>query len=217
MSEWVVIYQYPGTAVIKPKKTHAWTRGAGFILLAIAIGGMIGPLLPMLRLESSYAVAQVLPTPIPPLRRVADEATTEFNLIIPKIGVNSPIIPGVDPNDYTNALKAGVAHSITSFFPDQDGTVYLFSHSTSADIFVKELNAVFYLLKNLVPGDTMQIHYHGKTYTYTVREKKIVNPKDISYLVPLSGTKSLILETCWPPGSTAERLLVLADLTETHE
>jgi len=229
ISQWEVIYQYPparhasracegvagrGTYIIKPKRTHEWVRGMGFILLTIALGGLFGPLIPMLRMEGSYAVAKVsapVATPTP--------QSNEFNLIIPKIGVNSPVIANVDPTSpatYDAALLAGVAHASTSFFPDQNGTVYLFSHSTSYDWFVKDLNAVFYLLKNLSVGDTVDIAYHGKTYTYSIREKKIVSPRDTSYLVPVVGQKSLILETCWPPGSTTERLLVFADLVQVH-
>ncbi len=207
MSEWVVIYQYPGTAIIRPKKSFPF-RAIGFALLAVALGGFFGPFIPMLRLETSYAVTQVLPTPTPP------PITNEFRLVIPKIGVNAPIIANVNPTNYTEALKTGVAHSSTSFFPDQNGTVYLFSHSTNYDWFVEDLNAVFYLLKNLEVGDEIVMYYQGKQYTYILREKRVVKPSEISYLVPQSGKKSLILQTCWPPGSTAQRLLLFADLTE---
>lgn len=213
MNGWVVIYKYPGMAIVKPKQTHPWARGLGFVMLAIALGGFLGPFIPAMRLETSYAVAQVLPTATPAPRVF----TNEFRLLIPKIGVNAPVIANVDPTKpetYDAALLQGVAHSSTSFLPDQDGTVYLFSHSTNYDWFVKDLNAVFYLLKNLEAGDSIEIKYHGKLYTYIIRRKKIVSPRDISYLVPTVGKKSLILETCWPPGSTAERLLVFADLTQ---
>lgn len=219
MQQWVVVYQYPGTAVVKPKRTHPWARRIGFVLLALGLGGFFGPLIPAIRLEAAYALYRVIPTPTPPLASSGADApqSQEFTLIIPKIGVNSPVIPNVDPTnpgEYDAALLTGVAHSSLSFLPDGNGTVYLFSHSTNYDWFVKDLNAVFYLVKNLETGDTIQISYHGKQYTYTIRAKKIVSPKDISYLVPTVGVSSLILETCWPPGSTAERLLVFADLTK---
>ncbi len=184
----------------------------GFVLLALGLGGFAGPFLPMLRLESSYALAQVLPTPTPSPAPVA--VTNEFRLVIPKIGVNAPVIANVDPGNpgqYAKALETGVAHASTSFLPDEDGTVYLFSHSTNYDWFVEDLNAVFYLLKNLEAGDEIEMYYRGKQYTYILREKRVVKPSEISYLVPQSGKKSLILQTCWPPGSVAERLLLFAD------
>src|SRR3989344_2787291 len=45
---------------------------------------------------------------------------TDFSIIIPKIGVNAIVIPKVDPTRpaiYNSALKKGVAHAATSFFP----------------------------------------------------------------------------------------------------
>ena len=138
----------------------------------------------------------------------------QFSLIIPKISVNATVLPSVNPADpveYNKALQKGVAHAVTSFFPDQDGTVYLFSHSTNYDWFVKDLNAVFYLLKNLEIEDKIIVMYKGTPYSYAITDKRIVAPKDISYLVPEAGAKRLILQTCWPPGSTTERLLIFAD------
>ncbi len=210
----------------------------GFILLALGLGGFLGPLIPAIRLESAFAFSRLQstmnhepstmnepPASTPALINalVATDGSpitpvnTDFSIIIPKIGVNAPVIANVDPTKpetYDAALLQGVAQSSTSFTPDQNGTTYLFSHSTNYDWFVKDLNAVFYLLKNLAVGDKVYVYYQGKQYAYVIRQTKIVSPKDINYLVPVAGTKSLILETCWPPGSTAQRLLVLADLVD---
>lgn len=216
------------------------TRILGFILISLGFGGFFGPLIPALRLESAFAMSRVasyihaqmnksakqtnpLPVAVPvvfdPLVAPDGSPITpvnrDFSLIIPKIGVNAPVIANVDPTKpaaYNAALLQGVAHASTSMLPDQNGTVYLFSHSTSEDWFVKDLNAVFYLLKDLKEGDTIVVYYQGKQYIYTIREKRIVNPSEVSYLVPQSGIKSLILETCWPPGSTTQRLLIMANL-----
>lgn len=142
---------------------------------------------------------------------------TNFGLVIPKIGINASIIPAVNPTnpgEYETALMKGVAHASTSYFPNENGTVYLFSHSTSYDWFVKDLNAVFYLVKNLETGDIIVLIYKGKEYTYKITDKKVVSPHAVSYLVPHAGTRQLILQTCWPPGSVAERLLIFADYIE---
>ena len=150
---------------------------------------------------------------------VIEPESTNFGIVIPKINVNSQIIPGVDPSKlegYAAALTAGVAHANTSFFPDQDGTVYLFSHSTNYDWFVKDLNAVFYLVKNLEKDDTIVLFYKEKRYTYKITNKKVVSPTNISYIIPYAGKRNLILQTCWPPGSTTERLLIFADLIEEN-
>lgn len=210
----------------------------GLMLLGLGLGGALAPFTQNIRLESSYLADNVqmtvkswifptrqLPKSVPvvfePLM-TPDGASIapvnkDFSLVIPKIGVNSNIIADVDPANpakYEDALQHGIAHASTSFFPDQDGTVYLFSHSTNYDWFVKDLNAVFYLVKNLDHGDTMVLFYKGKEYTYIVTDKKIVSPSDTSYLVPVVGHRTLILQTCWPPGSTSQRLLIFADMIQ---
>lgn len=211
-------------------------------LIALSLGGITGPLYPSIRLETGFAISRLnnftiqqlnnvfnpskpLPRSVPiifnPL--VAEDGSqispvnTDFSLIIPKIGVNAPIVPAVNPanpGEYLEALQKGVAHASTSYFPDEDGTVYLFSHSTNYDWFVKDLNAVFYLLKNLSEGDLIVVFYEGKRYTYRLAEKRITAATEVSYLVPQGGKKRLILQTCWPPGSVAQRLLIFADLIE---
>lgn len=205
-------------------------------LLALALGGMVRPLIPATRLELSYYfpkivtnVNSLLVKPAPPLPKSAPivftpllddngneiiPSDTNFSIIVPKIGINAAVIPAVDPNNYDEALKKGVAHVSTSFFPNENGAVYLFSHSTNYEWFVKDLNAVFYLMKNLEAGDLVILVYKGTRYTYTLTEKRIVSPKEVSYIAPIEGKRMLILQTCWPPGSTTERLLVFADLID---
>ncbi|HCS78141.1 TPA: hypothetical protein DIV55_00165 [Patescibacteria group bacterium] len=164
-----------------------------------------------------------IPTPKPhfnPL--VAPDGTqivpvdTDFSIIIPKIGVNAIVIPKVDPTRpaiYNSALKKGVAHAATSFFPNEQGTVYLFSHSTNYEWFVRDLNAIFYLVKNLEADDLIVLMYQGNRYTYKITDKKEASAREVSYLVP-SARRNLILQTCWPPGTTFRRLLVFADLID---
>lgn len=145
---------------------------------------------------------------------------TDFGLIVPSVGINTNVIPGVNPAskpEYFDALKEGVAHASTSFYPNENGTVYLFSHSTNYEWFIKDLNAVFYYLKNIKEGDYVVVMYLGSRYTYQIREKQIVNAKEVGFLKPQQGTKTLILQTCWPPGTYYKRLLIFADLVDVEE
>lgn len=234
-SGFIYIYTPP---LSPPKKHSAWRKAAGLALLALSIGGIVGPLFPAIRLESYYYLTQakqiiyatsdpvtMLPPSVPvvfnPLKTADGKEITpvnnNFSLIIPKIGINAAVIPTVNPanpGEYLDALQKGVAHASTSYFPDENGTVYLFSHSTNYEWFVDDLNAVFYLLKDLQQGDTIVVVYKNQQYVYKISDKRIVKPNEVSYLVPQAGKKRLILQTCWPPGSTTERLLLLADLIQ---
>jgi LPXTG-site transpeptidase (sortase) family protein len=221
-------------------KANTMLRPLASALLIVSLGGITGPLIPEIRLESLYALSrarqaviqtispvQALPPSAPVLFNplVTQDGTvmtpvdSNFSVIVPKVGINAPILADVDPKkeeSYLPALAKGVAHASTSFLPDQDGTVYLFSHSTNFDWFVQDLNAVFYHLKSLDAGDLIVVVYKNVRYTYRLREKKVVAPNEISYLIPQHGTRTLILQTCWPPGSTAQRLLLFADLFDTQ-
>lgn len=139
---------------------------------------------------------------------------TLFSIMIPKIGANAKITANVDPGDkniYLPVLKRSVAQAKGSALPDQNGTVYLFAHSTDNFWDVGLYNAVFYLLKELNPGDNVVLYYKNQQYDYTVTDRKIVDPSDVSYLMnSLHSPKQLILQTCWPPGTTWKRLLVIA-------
>ena len=140
--------------------------------------------------------------------------SSEFSIIIPKIGANQIVIPNVDPENhdlYYEALTKGIAHAKGSNFPGQGGTTYLFAHS--ADVFwnLGRYNADFYLLKDLVVGDDITVIFNGERYNYQVVEEKIVDPSEVQYLTTDRGQgEELILQTCWPPGTSWKRLLVFA-------
>lgn len=228
----------PSTAPAKPKSP--WKKWLGIGCLLVAGAGSLIPFVRNATFEAQYvtkqateAVEHVLytPDPLPPSMPIAFNplslangesirpVSTTFAIVIPKIGINSLIVPSVDPFTpaaYNAALKQGVAHARTSYFPNQAGSVYLFSHSTNYDWFVKQLNAVFYNVKNLEPGDQIVLVYDNTLYTYAYREKVVVSPKDVTYLLPQNRQQQLILQTCWPPGSVAKRLILYADLIDVR-
>jgi sortase A len=139
---------------------------------------------------------------------------TDFDIVIPRIGANARVIPNVDPTDeesYLAALKKGVAHARGSVFPGMQGTTYMFAHSTDNFWDVGRYNAIFYLLKDLQPTDSITVFYTGKRYDYQVQNVQIVDPNEVGYLVNAQNTpEQLVLQTCWPPGTTWKRLLVVA-------
>lgn len=141
--------------------------------------------------------------------------STDFGIVIPKINANAKIISDVDPGNqkvYFEALRRGVAHAKGTAYPGEIGNSYLFAHSVGNFWEVNQWNAVFYLLRELAPGDEVDIFYQGKRYIYLVYDKKVVGPEDTRYLSTISNFPQLTLQTCWPPGTTLKRLLVFARL-----
>lgn len=143
---------------------------------------------------------------------------TDFSILIPKIGAVAPVIANVDatdPKKYLPALKRGVAQAAGTALPEQGGNVYLFAHSTDAFWNVSSYNAVFYLIGKLNPGDEIDIYYKGKLIKYQVYDKKVVEPDSSQYFgTILQGEKTLTLQTCYPPGTTLKRLVILAKEVE---
>jgi sortase A len=148
-------------------------------------------------------------------QKVINPKDEEFGIVIPKINANAKVIANVDPYDsnvYQEALTKGVAHAKGSGLPDKFGNTFIFSHSSVNFYEALRYNSVFYLLGKLEKGDAVYLFYKGKKYTYRVKDKKTVEPEEISYLENIRGSKTLTLMTCTPPGTTFKRLVVIAAL-----
>ncbi len=146
---------------------------------------------------------QVL-TPIDPL----------FSILIPKLGIDEKVFPNVDPDnphDYLPVLQEGVAHAKGSVFPGNIGTTYLFAHSADNWWDIEHYNAIFYTLNNLAVGDEIDIFFENRRFEYVVSKQVISDPQDVSYLTSQhEGEQQLVLQTCWPPGTTFKRLYIVA-------
>jgi LPXTG-site transpeptidase (sortase) family protein len=139
----------------------------------------------------------------------------DFSIVIPKLGAVAPVVAKVDPlnqGKYLAALKEGVAQAKTSALPDEGGNIFIFAHSTDTFYNVGKYNAVFYLIGKLDKGDEIFVYYQNRKYTYQVEEKKVVGAGEIKYLERTWGENTLILQTCYPPGTTLRRLIVIAKL-----
>lgn len=215
-------------------------RTLGNFLILFAIFGVVATFGPTLFYEVQYRVAQAkgttytiaatdpdssAPTPVPesgfsallggPQEQVLTPPDTQFSIVIPKIGAAARVFPNIDPEDEIEDLKVlsqGVAHAKGTVFPGLPGNIYLFAHSTDSFWNVGRYNAVFYLLKDLRPGDDVTVFFEDVRHNYVVTDSQIVEPTEVSPIVDAqkTGTEQLILQTCWPPGTTLKRLLVFA-------
>ncbi len=168
--------------------------------------------------KQSFSDLIATPPPVGELEVTQEIPTDEsFSIVIPKINVNSKIIPNVsvsDSDQYLAALRQGVAHAKGTYFPGEGGTIFVFGHSTDYFWNIEFMNAQFYLLKELETGDEVVLYYNGKRYIYTVTKKLITDPEDLSVLEPKQDGEKLILQTCWPPGTAWRRYIVEAQPIE---
>ena len=142
---------------------------------------------------------------------------SEFEIVIPKIGANARIIPYVDPlnaKEYQVALTKGIAHARGTAYPGETGNVFLFSHSSVNFYEAQRYNSVFYLLDKMEKGDEIDLYLNGNKFRYLVTDKKTVDAKEVKYLSGDASKKTVTLMTCWPPGTTFKRLLVIGELTK---
>jgi LPXTG-site transpeptidase (sortase) family protein len=191
------------------------------ILIIVSIVGIFYIFGPVVQNEIKYGFKRGFTSFVPnqkfsdAVRRDLIPPDSEFSIVIPKIEAVAPVISSVDPftkERYLAALKNGVAHARGTAFPNQTGNTYIFAHSTDAFYNVGRYNAIFYLIGKLEEGDDVYIYYKDSEYKYKVYDKKIVSANDIKYLGKLEGKENtLTLQTCYPPGTTLKRLVVLAE------
>lgn len=141
--------------------------------------------------------------------------STDYGIVIPKINANSKVIPNVDISKesiYEKALQEGVAAVEGSTAPGEPGNLYIFSHSVNAPFWIARYNAVFYLLRELEPGDQVIVYYQQRRYTYVVYDKTVTDPANLEFLTNRYDAPVLTLQTCDPPGLLYRRLIVRAKL-----
>ncbi len=143
---------------------------------------------------------------------------TDFSLVIEKIGVNAPVVrdvPVSDEDAYIEALKNGIAHASSAPYPSEEpGNVYLFAHSSINFWRLGKYAKVFNLLRKLEKGDNVNVFYEEKQYTYEVINSEIYKGFNTYPLKRATLEPILTLQTCDPPGTTFNRLVVTAALKE---
>jgi sortase A len=119
---------------------------------------------------------------------------------IPKIEVDLVVVEGTD----TESLKKGPGHYLDTAYPWQDrGRVGIAGHRTT-------YGAPFWSLDELEPGDRIVLATEYGVFEYRVTGSRIIDPSDGSVLLP-TPNPTLVLTTCNPRFSAAERLVVFAD------
>ncbi len=144
----------------------------------------------------------------------------DFSVVIESINVNSPVIidvPIIDKSAYLESLRLGVAHASFSDYPDEEGArVYLFAHSSTSFWELGRYSSVFNLLHKLKVGNEINLFYKGKRYIYQVENIQYKKDFDVDETIYESIGPTLTLQTCHPPGTTLNRLIVTSSLIKVE-
>lgn len=174
------------------------------------------------RLLVGQVKAYVSPGSISPQNVILDPTTStkvgpEPKVIIPKINVDAPVVydvPSLEENVIQSKLKNGVVHYPipgANSVPGQAGNTVILGHSSN-DVFDDgAYKFVFVQLDKLEKGDTFYLNYNSTRYTYSVTEKKVIDPTEVSQLVIDTDKPIATLVTCTPPGTALKRLVVIAE------
>lgn len=147
----------------------------------------------------------------------------ENRIVIPKIGKNIPLVDVQNKtvqnvkeleNIFMKELVNGIVRYPGSARPGENGNSFIFWHSSNFPWLEWKYNDVFALMDNLTFGDEIIAYYWQKKYTYKIKEKKIIKPGDTSVLKRNNDISEITLMTCWPVGTTLNRMVVVWELIE---
>ena len=119
---------------------------------------------------------------------------------IPAIDADYVLIQGTEEAD----LERGPGHYPDTALPGQGRTVGIAGHRTT-------YGAPFNQIDKIEKGDSITVEMPYGTFIYTVTDTKIVDPSQTD-IVDDVGRERLVLTSCHPLYSAAQRYAVIADL-----
>jgi sortase A len=186
--------------------------GMVLILAALAVGGYVWWLLWGTGFETRHAQSELRsgfdslvgtrdPRSAPSAAKTVNVPGKAVMIIkIPKIDVDYVVVEGTD----TASLQKGPGHYTGTAYPWQDhGRVAIAGHRTT-------YLAPFWSLDKLREGDEIILATEYGIFHYRVTKTEVVLPTDTSVL-DQTQRPTLVLTTCNPRFSAAQRLVVLAD------
>ncbi len=145
----------------------------------------------------------------------------ENSITIETLDVSVPLVEagGVTEQEYRDTLDRGVMHFPGSSFPGETGLSVLLGHSAPRGRPRVKHDWVFTHIDELKEGDTVEICYDNRKWTYTIVDEEVGQKvyevgEDVPLLYPEENKKELVLMTCWPPGDNTSRIGVRGVIEE---
>ncbi|HEU4354302.1 MAG TPA: sortase [Actinomycetota bacterium] len=186
--------------------------GIVFLLAAVSIGGYLGWLLWGTGLTTRRAQSDLrqgfegrVATQDPSAGPTADQVVKVPGravaiLVIPRMDLDMVVVEGTG----TESLKKGPGHYTQTAYPWEDsGRVGIAGHRTT-------YGAPFWDLDKLREGDRITLETEFGIFEYRVTRQRIIVPSE-SWVLDQTKQPTLVLTTCNPRFSAAQRLVVFAD------
>ncbi len=149
------------------------------------------------QIETERREAEPADRPVLPGAAVAE-------ILIPAVGIDFIVVQGTG----TEALKEGPGHYVDTAMPwDEAGRVGIAGHRTT-------YQHPFQNLDELRPGDEIELRTRFGTYRYDVTRVYTTPSAGSGFVLEQTLRPTLVLTTCHPEFSSAERLIVEASRTE---
>lgn len=139
-----------------------------------------------------------------------------FRLKMPDIDVDDMVVEGVGveqlrmgPGHYPSCRDGFERPLCTEFpevFPGEKGRVIVSGHRTT-------YGAPFWGIDKLKPGDEIEVEARWGDFVYRVTKTEIVRPDSLAIAVQ-SDKAELVLTTCHPRFSAAQRMIVYAEMVD---
>jgi LPXTG-site transpeptidase (sortase) family protein len=150
-----------------------------------------------------------------------------WSIAIPSLGIRAPVLLPSMKNWSMRAwdmleeqMQVGLNHGAVAYphsaGPGKKGNLIIAGHSSPPTESAREseFGSLFAALPEIKIGDVISITTAGSPISYRVVKKTIVSPQMTSILEQQEDESILKLITCYPVGTTRDRMIVLAEKVE---
>lgn len=191
--------------------------GAYFITFVMLFAIMVGFMAAVDALPEApvgtMPVAQE-PVPVEPTAPITAEAPVRVvaSTINMDVSIENPGTTDIATLD--EALLRGAVRWPESAMLGQEGTVFLFGHSSYLPVVYNQAYKAFNKIQDLKTGESISVYSASTEYRYAVRSVRLADASEDVIELPQTG-KQLILVTCDSFGRKTSRFVVTAELVGT--